>query len=109
MQENFFKDLELLIRSHYGLIYLDTDEEERTETILKHLADHLQIPYFSWTSTKGLRRVDKDGFVYGSDHLAGALAHIESTHFPAIYHFQGLKDHIEEKSIDQRLKDTAIS
>lgn len=50
------KDIELLIRSRYCIIFLDTVEEERAETLLKHLADHLRLPFFSWTRTKGLGR-----------------------------------------------------
>jgi hypothetical protein len=31
------KDLELLIRSHYSLIYIETAEEERADSLLKLL------------------------------------------------------------------------
>ena len=108
MEETFFKDFELLIRSHYGMIYLETDEEERAESLLQQLAGHLSLPYFTWTSTKGLRRLETDGFVYGSEDLMQALAHIEQTRFPAIYHFKGIIDHFEEKLVKQRLKDVAL-
>lgn len=106
--KTFFNDLELLIRSHYGLICIETDEEERAETILKHLADHLSLAYFSWSSTKGLRKNGTSGAVYGSENLAQALGHIENTAFPAIYHFPGLRDHLQDKIIAQRLKDSAV-
>jgi len=55
------KDLELLIRSRYTVIQMDTVEEERAELLLRHLADRLEIAFFHWTRTKGLRRVDESG------------------------------------------------
>lgn len=97
----------MLVRSHYGLIYLDTEEEDRAQTMLRHLADQLNLPYFAWTSTKGLRRLDSNGYVYGSENLANALSHIEQTNFPAIYHLEGMKEFLPERLVDQRLKDTA--
>lgn len=53
------KDLDLLIRSRYGLIVLETVEEERAETLLRHLADHLRLPLFGWTPTRGIRRLQE--------------------------------------------------
>ncbi len=102
------KDIELLIRSRYCIIFLDTVEEERAETLLKHLADHLRLPFFSWTRTKGLGREEVKGHVYGSADPSIALTHIEHSQLPAIYHFQGLGDYLEDKLIVSKLKDAAI-
>ncbi len=41
------KDLRLLIRSHYSVIYVDTPEEDRTQGLIKLLADQLRIPFFA--------------------------------------------------------------
>lgn len=54
-------DLALLIRSRYALIHLNTPEEERSETLLRHLADHLEVPFFVWRRNKGLQRADASG------------------------------------------------
>jgi hypothetical protein len=43
--------LELLIRSRYGAIHLDTVEEDRAQTLLAHAADRLGLPFFVWTRT----------------------------------------------------------
>ena len=37
-------DLELLIRSRYGLIHIDSVEEERAAMLLRHLSDRLGLP-----------------------------------------------------------------
>ena len=101
------KDLQVLVRSHYGIIVVDTDEEERAEGLLHHLADALRLPFFSWTRTKGLRREGMEQVIYGTADPSGALGHVEASHFPAIYHFQGLGDDLDNKDVAQRLRDAA--
>jgi len=74
MEKDPLKDLELLIRSRYCITFLDTAEEDRAETLLKHLADHLRLPFFCWTRTKGLRQDEVKSSVYGSTDPSTALA-----------------------------------
>ena len=102
------KDLQLLIHSRYCVIFLDTAEEERAETLLKHLADSLRLPFFSWTPTKGLRREAVKGPVYGSTDPSTALTHIEHAQFTAVYHFQNLGDYLEDRLTVTKLKDAAM-
>ncbi len=83
-------DLALLIRSRYALIRLHNAEEERSETLLRHLADHLKVPFFVWRRTKGLQRANASGPIYGTESFEGALGHVENARFPAIYHLRGL-------------------
>jgi len=101
------KDLELLIRSRYGVIVLDTPEEDRAESLLHHLADSLHLPFFTWTRTKGLHRDGVEGSIYGTADLSGALGHVEASRFPALYHFQGLGDDLEDKVLAAKFKDAA--
>jgi hypothetical protein len=83
-------ELALLVRSRHGLAVLPVDDEDRAESILRHLADRLGVPYFQWSRTRGLVRDDADGPVYDTRQPAGALAHVHSAAFPAVYHFRGL-------------------
>lgn len=103
------KDLELLIRSHYSLIFIETAEEERADSLLKLLAGRLHIPYFYWTRTKGLNRgdIESKGPVYGSTDIAQALRHIEASGFRAIYHLKDAGDLFEDKTAAEMLKDSS--
>ncbi len=101
------RDLDLLIRSRYAIVVLDTIEEERAEALLHHLADRLGLPLFSWTHTKGLRRSDKTSSVYDTQDPSKALAHVESARFPALYHFRGLGPHLQDAVLRQRLRDAS--
>lgn len=100
------KELELLIRSRYSLIFLEADEEERAETVLRLLAARLGIPYFLWTRTRGLMRgdVESKGAVYGSADPVKALMHVEASGFPALYHFVGLDGFKGDRTTSELLK-----
>ncbi len=97
------KELNLLIRSRYSLIYLETTEEERAESLLKHLSDDLGLPFFIWTPTKGLQRSDFEKGIYGTADIKIALGHIESSELPAIYHLQSAGPHITDNVVGAKL------
>lgn len=86
-QQDPIKDLELLIRSRYGLIQLGSDDEGRVEALLHHVADRLEIPCFHWSRLNGLRRPEQPGGIYGTEQMETALSHIHSTRTGALYHF----------------------
>ncbi len=101
-------DLELLLRSRYALVVLDTAEEDRAESLLLHLADRLELPLFIWTSSKGLRRSDLATGIYGTAEPAQALAHVENARIGAIYQFKGLGAYLEGDAVlRQKLLDAA--
>jgi len=84
------RDLELLLRSRYGLIHLVTTEERRAVTLLRHLADDIGIPLFRWSRLQGLGLDGGDGAIYATRDLGAAFGHIAASGQPAIYHFHGV-------------------
>src|SRR5688572_2090765 len=81
-------ELELLLRSRYGLIHLRTDEEDRATSLLRHVADELEIPFFTWTRSRGLAREGIDGTgSYDTKQLPKALAFVAASGISALYHF----------------------
>ncbi len=106
-QDDLIKELSLLIRSRYGLVMLKTMEEERAESLLKYLADSMNMPFFTWTATKGLQRNDLDRPVYGTVDPKMALDHIGFSKFPAIYYFQGLGPFLGDVLLNSKLANTA--
>jgi len=100
-------DLDLLLRSRYPIVLLETNEEDRAETLLRHLADRLHIPLFGWSATKGLRRDDKPSPIYDTADPVKALAHVESARFPAVYYFRSLGPYLEDRILRQRLRDAS--
>lgn len=97
------RELSLLIRSRYGLIWFDTVEEERIESILKHVADALGLPFFIWSISQGLHREDLGSSIYGTTDPKVALDSIEFVENPAVYHFQGLGPFLEDPVLSGKL------
>ena len=56
------------------------------------MADRLGLNFFRWQPTRGLHRPGSENFVYGTRQLAGALAHIDATRAPGVFHLQGTGD-----------------
>jgi hypothetical protein len=100
-------DLLLLIKSRYCVIQVETAEVERAGALLRRLAVELGLPYFLWSRTKGLRRDGVEGSVYGTADPGQALAHVEASSFPAIYHFDGLGPYLDDRIVAARLADAA--
>jgi hypothetical protein len=101
--DDLIKELKLLIRSRYGLICLETIEEERAESLLRHLADHMNLAFFVWTVNRGLQRSDIEKTIYGTIDPKLAMDHIEISRFPAVYHFQGLGPFLEDTVLGAKL------
>ena len=100
-------DLQLLIQSRYCIVALQTPEPDRAETLLRRLAGRLELPFFSWSETHGLRRDGAEGAVYNTTEPGAALAHVAASRLPALYYFEGLADFLEDRAIAARLKDAA--
>ncbi len=84
------RDLELLLRSRYGLVHLPTIEEERAVSLLRHLADDLGIPLFRWSRLHGLALDGGQGAIYATGDLGSAFGHIAASGQPALYSFHGI-------------------
>ena len=83
-------ELELLLRSRYGLVFLRTGEEDRAASLLRHLADALGIPFFAWSRSQGLGRDGQPGSVYDTKEALKALRHVAASQMDGLYHFLGL-------------------
>jgi AAA+ superfamily predicted ATPase len=90
MPRDALQDLRLLLRSRYGLIYLDTVEEDRAEGLLRHMADALGLPFFTWTRSRGLVRDGLTEPAYQTRDPVKAMGHIAASGLQAVYHVQGL-------------------
>ncbi|MBI4610446.1 MAG: AAA family ATPase [Candidatus Rokubacteria bacterium] len=106
---DFTKDLELLIRSRYPIIAVETYEEERLEQALQRLAAKLGIPLFVWTITEGLRRHGADNAIYDSQLPIKALGNLAAIKGDGLYLFKDLHRHLGEADVARKLQDLARS
>ena len=99
------QELELLLRSKYQIIYLETWEEERAEHLLGVIAGKLGKHLFIWTSTKGLYRSDIQEPIYNTIQPLSALAHIYSSNQTALYLLKDFHQHLTDPVVIRKLKD----
>jgi len=99
--QDVLQDLKILLKSRYGLIHVDTDEDERALSLLHHLADRIAVPLFTWSRVEGITRVDRQGSIFDTKEPRKALAHVGAADIDAIYHLHGLDSHLEEDEVFQ--------
>lgn len=99
-------ELELLVRSRYALIVLDTWEYERAGEALRHVASRLSLHFFEWRRSKGVRRGNAPGDPFADDTAApiDALRHVEREG-AGIYHFPALEAHLDDPNVVAHLHD----
>jgi len=102
-------DLELLVRSRYALIVLETYEEERADAFLRHVATKLSIPLLCWSRSRGLRRGTShlEPAIDGTAEPAAALSAVEREG-SGIYHFPGFDAYLEDALIAAHVKDAVV-
>jgi SpoVK/Ycf46/Vps4 family AAA+-type ATPase len=102
--QDVLRDLQLLFQSRYGLIHIDTEEDERALSLLHHVADRISVPLFTWSRIEGISRVDRDGSIFDTKEPGKALAHVAAADIPAIYHFHGMGGHLEDEVFRAHMK-----
>ncbi|MEX1183626.1 MAG: AAA family ATPase [Gemmatimonadota bacterium] len=100
-------DLELLIRSRYGLIHIDTLEQDRVERLLRSVSDRLTLPLFLWSRTRGLCRDGHANGAYETQEPTQALAHVVSSQLAGLYHFPAFDGIAQNDVVVERLKEIA--
>ena len=99
-------ELELLVRSKYALILLETAEPERADEMLALIATRLSLLYFSWSRSRGLRRgiQPSDPFIERTEEPAKALARVPEEGI-GIFHFRGLGPFLEDPVVASHVLD----
>ena len=97
--QDVLRDIQLLFQSRYGLIHLETEEEERAISLLRHVADRIAVPLFTWSRIKGITRIDRQGAIFETREPTKAVAHVAAADIPAIYHFHGMGKALEEDEV----------
>ncbi|MEQ9400666.1 MAG: AAA family ATPase [Longimicrobiales bacterium] len=99
MPHDALRDLELLFRSRHGLVWLETEEEERANGLLRYVAADLQVPFFTWTRSRGIRRSNSDDAIYETADPVQAFRHVAASPLEGVYHFQGLVGSLPGKDV----------
>ena len=99
-------ELELLIRAHYALIVVETVEPERAEELVRQAASDLNLHYYYWTRSRGVRRGNQAGDAYFEDTAdpVKALQYVQQDS-AGLYLFRDLTAYLEDPVIVSHLLD----
>jgi len=107
MERDPLHDFELLIRSRYGALLVETAEEDRAQALVERAAWQLQLPLFVWRRATGLRRAGAASGVYGTQDPRIALGHVIESAAPALYVFHGLGPELEKLEVADLVREAA--
>ena len=99
-------ELRLLINSRNPIIAVETAEEDRLVRLLTELAVELCIPFYTWSVTAGLSRIE-GAPVYDTTDPAHCLANIAEVRGDAIFLLKDFARYCENDKICRRLRDLA--
>ncbi|MFQ5664776.1 MAG: AAA family ATPase [Terriglobia bacterium] len=99
------KELKLLIRSRYPIIYMETWEEERAQELVEQVAEELGVPLYVWTVTTGLVRVGTRNPLYHSESPRAALSNVGSLRGDALFLLKDFHRHWEAPEVVRLVRD----
>ena len=106
---NALVDLELLVRSRYPIIAVETWEEDRLQTTLRQIGSRLKLHVYDWTVGSPVRRVGGAGEdPEGTQTPLEALRSV-ATLGDGIFHFKDLHRFFGEAPVVRRLLELAPS
>ncbi len=104
-QIDVVREISLLVRSHYGMIWLKSDDRPRMESLLRDVGKSLRLPLFVWRPSEGLRQIDLGEPIYGTKDLHVALQQVRAYTQPALYCFHGTVQFMEDRAVRARFVD----
>jgi SpoVK/Ycf46/Vps4 family AAA+-type ATPase len=99
------RDLEILIRSRYSVVAVDTLEEDRLVELLGRVARRLDVPLYTWSRTQGLVREGKDQATYDTADPFKMLAHLEAAAAPGVVLLADFHPYLEDPLLVRKLRE----
>lgn len=96
----FVEELELLVRSRYALIVIDTWEIDRATAAVRHVASRLSLHHHEWSRSRGMTRGVDAGAPLIEDTAApiDALRHVEREG-TGLFHFPLLGSYLDDPQV----------
>ena len=104
------KELDLLIRSRYPIIYLRTTEESRAFNLIANIAKAQKKNLVAWSTTQGLKLVEDfhGGALRGGKELTQPLAALEAILQDSgrtIYVLKNVHSYLDDREVVRKLRD----
>ena len=82
---NTVKDLVLIVRSHFPIVTVETNEERRVLGVIENACNLEGWPCFTWTVADGIRRLGRPNVIPQTQEFQQALRHIYVTVQTGVY------------------------
>src|SRR4051812_38459138 len=98
--QDTFDEIALLVQARYALIMIDTREAERASAGLARIASDLNLPFITWSRSRGMRRgeLPADPVVEQTEDPARGLSRILAEG-AGIYHSRDLGAHLDDPNV----------
>jgi SpoVK/Ycf46/Vps4 family AAA+-type ATPase len=106
----FVRELDVLVRARYPLVYLVTSEEQRLEAILADLAEAHGKALLGWSVTRGLRRLGgaRTGAApEGAREPLEAIAAVEKLPGPSLVVLKDFHPYLADPAVVRALRELA--
>jgi len=103
--ENFEKEINILIRARYPLIFIISYEETRIEKLLYKIAQEQNKQFYLWSVTRGIHKLEEMKSDESTKDPLNALRFVEKQTGPIIFLFKDFHPYLSEPSIVRKLRD----
>jgi ATP-dependent 26S proteasome regulatory subunit len=100
-------DLKTLILSFHPVIVIETMEEDRVETLLQAVAGRVNLPFYEWTITQGLKRYPNAKGIYGTEKPASLLTTLTDLRHEGIFLLKDFDKHLNEIALARQFREVA--
>ena len=101
------KQIDVLIRARYSIIYVVSWEEDRVERALHEIAEKREKTMFTWTVTQGMVEVGGSGSAKSTTGAIEALEFAMEHHDPAVFVMRDFDPFLDDARVERKLRDVA--
>ncbi len=103
-------ELDVLVRSRYGIIVLDTPDDAQADALVRAIATRESLPLWHWSRHAGLRRSGGDGRQIGdTGHPLQALQQIAREGAEGLYLFPVHEPWLDEAGVPSALREAGMA
>ncbi|HNY12948.1 MAG TPA: AAA family ATPase [Candidatus Wallbacteria bacterium] len=114
MSNETIKELDILVRARYPIVYITTFEEARVDDYLNRIGKSRGKKVILWSQTKGLMPLGSNSqnsksISENSNDPVAALDYVLSSHEPAIFIFHDFHPFLSDSTIIRKLREVSIA
>jgi SpoVK/Ycf46/Vps4 family AAA+-type ATPase len=103
--EKFEKEINVLIRARYPLIFIISYEETRIVNLIYKIAQEQNKQFYLWSITRGIHKLEEEKIDESTRDPISALNYVEKQTGPIIFLFKDFHPYLSDPSIIRKLRD----